>query len=370
MKLWYLPLEPYQERYTWYMSCKNGWAEDNFKSYEINFERIEGKMLGKTITTGVVLDAYGRSYYSMDQLNKLILRIRNGDVKDGDVIYTEDFWQPGIEALFYIRQLTGIKFKVGCFFHAQTVDSTDFTYPMRSWMRPIEKGMVKAYDYIFVTSDILKELMQKHYESTCRNVHVIGLPYNSERLLYQLSLPQQMWKVAQEQKEPYVLFSSRFDKEKNPHFFMDLVESCPDIQFKIVRPRKSISNDPEVIERLQYLFKHCKNLNQVDTSDKKQYYELLTHAKVQFNCAKQDWVSWTILEAITFGCNPLYPTWKDFPWVLKDHPDHLYNAWNLVDASKKLRKLLQKPFDPSLVNIVNYHDTSWHQYLFKMKFNV
>jgi len=370
MKLWYLPLEPYQERYTWFMSCKDGWAEDNFKRYNVNFERIEGDTLGNTITTGVVLDAYGRSYYSMSQINKLILKIRSGEVKDGDVIYTEDFWQPGIEALFYIRHLTHIKFKIGCFFHAQSVDTTDFTYPMRKWIRPMEQGMVKAYDYIFVTSYILKELMQKHYEYECRNVYVVGLPYNSKKLLSQLRFPSDVYKTSQEHKQPYVLFSSRFDKEKNPHFFMDLVEACPDIQFKIVRPRKNISNDKAIVERLQYIMKHCKNLEQVDTSYKMAYYNLLYHAKVQFNCAKQDWVSWTILEAITFGCNPLYPIWKDFPWVLKDYPEHLYGNVSLSGASKRLRLLLQKPFDESMMGIVDHHDASWHTYLERMRFRV
>jgi glycosyltransferase involved in cell wall biosynthesis len=350
------------------MSCHNGWAEDNFKRYGIDFVRVQGKELGTSITAGVVLDAYGRSYYSMDQINKMILRIRNGDVRDDDVIYTEDFWQPGIEALFYIRHITNKKFKIGCFFHAQTVDTTDFTYPMRQWMRPIEKGMVKAYDYIFVTSHILKELMQKGYESVCGNVHVIGLPYNSKCLLNQLGYKGEMWNKAK--KESFVLFSSRFDREKNPHFFMDLVEACPDIQFKVVKPRENVSNDLEVAERLQRLLTHSKNLEQVDTANKQDYYQLLERAKVQFNCAKQDWVSWTILEAITFGCNPLYPIWKDFPWVLKGYNDHLYTAWSLSGASKKLRELLQKPFDPTLLSIVDHHDLSWRMYLECMGFDV
>lgn len=40
------------------------------------------------------------------------------NVQDGDIVYLEDFWHPGAESLFYIRHLTGKKFKIGCFCHA------------------------------------------------------------------------------------------------------------------------------------------------------------------------------------------------------------------------------------------------------------
>jgi hypothetical protein len=148
---YYLPLEPYVERYTWFMSCENGWAEDNFKRAGVEFVRVEGECLGNRINVGKVLDAYGRSYYATTQIARLIsIMTTNGITKD-DVVYVEDFWHPGIESLFYIRHLTGIKFRIGTFLHAQSVDDTDFSYAMRDWMRPIEIGYGKGYDYIFAS---------------------------------------------------------------------------------------------------------------------------------------------------------------------------------------------------------------------------
>ena len=55
--LYYLPIEPYIERYTYYMSCVDGWAETNFKKYNVKFVRVDGDKLGDTIKDGVVLDA-------------------------------------------------------------------------------------------------------------------------------------------------------------------------------------------------------------------------------------------------------------------------------------------------------------------------
>lgn len=359
MKLFYLPLEPYVERYTYFMSSVGGWAEQVFTKKNINFERIDGEILGTRINTGSVVDAFGRNYYAMTQISEMIKKIQEGRVTDGDIIYTEDFWQCGIEALFYIRQLTGINFKIGCFLHAQSVDESDFTYQMKEWMRPIEQGYGRGYDYIFVTSEILRTLCIENGIASEDKIFNVGLPYNSNRLLEQLKdigfHPQE--------KEDYVIFSSRFDDEKDPMFFLDLVERCKDIQFKLVKPRKVLTNNKQVQDRLNQVLKKQNNLEVIDTSNKLDYYIALSKAKVQFNCAIQDWVSWTLLEAVTFKCNPLYPIWKDFPIELRNDDRFLYKRKDLDDCEKHLRRLIKQDFDENLSYIVEKHDNSWNKYL-------
>jgi hypothetical protein len=51
---------------------------------------------------GQVLDAHGRSYFSMSQMMNLVQLMKNGEVTAEDVIYFEDMFQPGIESLPYI----------------------------------------------------------------------------------------------------------------------------------------------------------------------------------------------------------------------------------------------------------------------------
>ena len=359
--LYYLPLEQYPERYTMLMSCKGGWAEDNFKRFGVPFTRIDGEQLNHSIKNGVVLDACGRSYYANTQINQLVRLIDSGQVKDGDVIYTEDFWHPSVESLFYIRQLTGVKFRIGCFLHAQSVDDTDFAYAMRSWMRPIEQGFGKEYDFIFVCSAILKQLCVENGVGSEDNIFVVGLPYNSECLKKQLAVMG----LEYGKKEDYVIFSSRFDREKDPNFFLDLVEVCPDIEFRLVNPRKTapISNDPSVVERLNKVLAERNNLRLVDTSNKIDYYRTLQRAKVQFNCADQDWVSWTLLEAVTFGCLPLYPKFKDFPLELNYNEKYLYEKRNLEECREKLYALMSAEATEENGFIVAKHDKSWETYL-------
>lgn len=356
-KLFYLPLEPYVERYTYLMSKELGWAETHFRNNNVPFIRVEGRKSSGKINVGSVVDAFSRSQWAMAQIDTMIEYIKAGGVKDGDVIYTEDFWHPGVESLFYIRDITKIKFKIGCFMHAQSIDESDFTYPMRYWIRDTERGLSKGYDYVFVTSSILASLAGQAGWNT-NHILLTGLPYNMTELL------RTHGEHIKKSKERFVLFSSRFDTEKNPHFFLDLVEQCPDINFKLVKPRAELSNDSQVTNRAKWIAsKLGSNLEIVDTSEKSKYYDLLGRAEIQFNCAIQDWVSWTLLEAITFKCKPLYPEWKDFPYELKGFENHLYSNRSLADAEKKLRNLLNEDFDEKLMSIPMRHHDSWKRKL-------
>ena len=370
--LYYFPLEQYPERYTALMSCKDGWAEDHFKEAGVKFVRVEGKQISATIRAGSVLDAAGRCSYSMSQLTNFIENYLP-KVKNGDVVYLEDFWHLGAESLFYIRALTGVKFKIGCFCHAQSVDETDFTYSMRDWMRPIEKGFARQYDYIFTCSKILREKLISAgvAKDGGSNIHTVGLPFNSYKLMCQL---RKMGMRKLPEKEPFVLFSSRFDDEKDPMFFLDLVERCPDIQFRLVSPytTRPVSRNPEVMERLTRLIRRPNsNLALIPTHDKLAYYTALAKAWVQFNCAHQDWVSWTLVEATLFNCHPLYPRWKDFPLELRNRKANLYVKRDLADCERKLRVLMKKysnditkyAHDGDCGFVFEKHDRSWPRYL-------
>ena len=167
-----------------------------------------------------------------------------------------------------------------------------------------------------------------------------------------------------------VIFSSRFDDEKDPNFFLDLVQACPDVQFKLVNPRKDrpITSNPKVLERLNSIVSaEGTNLKIIDTSKKVKYYEALAGSEVQFNCAHQDWVSWTLLEAVTFGCKPLYPVWKDFPLELHNSKEFLYEKRNLKECVEKLRKLLANKKVKIPEYVVKKHNQYWERVLKVMK---
>jgi hypothetical protein len=61
---------------------------------------------------------------------------------------------------------------------------------------------------------------------------------------------------------------------------------------------------------------------------------------VLFNCALQDWVSNTVSEADSLGCNVLYPAYRSFPETFANDFERLYVPWSQDDAINKLTKLL------------------------------
>jgi hypothetical protein len=88
---------------------------------------------------------------------------------------------------------------------------------------------------------------------------------------------------------------------------------------------------------------------------KNDYYELLNDTRVLFNCALQDWVSNTVSEADTLGCNVLFPAYRSFPETFANDETRMYVPWSGRDAMEKLKTLLSKP-SPNMGRISDWTD--------------
>ena len=344
--LYYCPLEAYKERYTMQWSApQTGWLERNWIKANIPYIRIdEVKTLEepKPITTGCVLDAVGRSQHCFQQINQLLQLAEEKKITNDDCIYFDDFWHPGIEALPYAFSLLGIKPKMYAFLHAQSVDEFDFTYPMRSWMRYFEKGIGKVLDGIFVCGPCLKDLVVFGGIAPSEKVYVTGHPFCSEEVRERM--PTQ--KV--EQREPHIIFSSRWDSEKNPHFFLDVahavIKQRPRAKFIVCTSAKTIrSNDPANIQHLKNsTLKYPGNIILKENLTKEQYYAELWKAKIQMNTADQDFVAITLLESSVAGCYPIYPYFRSFPETLRQDSKYMYERLDLNQAAKKVVEILDR----------------------------
>ena len=141
-KLYYCGLESYVQRYTYQLQ---DWNERVFQDREINYVPVLGQNLddSKQIVTGSVLDAHGRTFYSMTQMAELIRLMQQGEVTSDDVIFFEDLFTPGIESLAYIMDQVSEDYRPKVFVRclAQTVDPDDFVCRegMFNWMRKFEE---------------------------------------------------------------------------------------------------------------------------------------------------------------------------------------------------------------------------------------
>lgn len=345
--LFYFGLEPLQERYTYQLSEQ--WIPETFaNNKKINFIQVRGeRSLGK-IKVGSVLDAQGRGDYAMQQCSQFLEFINTGKVKSGDIVYLQDFWTPGIESVFYMLDLYGIKVDLYSMLHAQSVDEYDFTHPMRSWMRGFELGIDAYHKGIFVGSSIhKKQLRDAGFKAP---IHVVSLPLHKELALATLNDYDAF------SKENQIIYTSRFDKEKNPYFMLSValnfLERNPHYKWVVTTSGEEFkSNIHGFVNHMNLAALKQPRLILKRNLTKVEYYQELQKSKVQFNSALQDYVSWTLLESTMFGCDICYPNFRSFPEILDE--DKMYQPFNMFDAVQKIEQCLKTPNNHSHISDIS-----------------
>lgn len=339
-KLWYMGLESYEGRYTLQLQQ---WSEDEFKRRGIEYEVVYGSLLdnSKAIVTGQVLDAHGRSFYSLTQMASLIQKMKNGEVTGDDVIFFEDMFTPGMESLPYIMdQITpSMRPKIWVRCLAQTIDPDDFVHVwgMYPWMSKFEHMVNDFVTGVLCTNEeMVAHAKIAGWKAPLYNIS--GLAFGKKEV--QSRCPE--IKPFRERKVR-VCFAARFDQEKQPWFYLELAKMFPSVEFAILSGGPLRSNDPKILEDLAAYMKDHSNVVVYENLKKEQYYGILADSRVLFNCALQDWWSNTISEADALGTNVLYPAYRSFPEALNNDRNRMYIPWSLEDAGIKLMALLSSP---------------------------
>lgn len=358
-RLIYLPIESYESRSTEYMSCEDGVYETCFKEAGVDFQSIRPWKGTQQIHAGAVVDVNTRCVWGFQQINCLLRQIASGELDPKkDAIFFEDFWTPGFEMLPYTQSLIfghdkSKHIPVYSFCHAQSTDPYDFTAPMSDWMRPMELGWARYQSAIMCAS---KEMVHQWDvgKLPCKKLRVCGLSFNAGAMRRLFNVPVDVKSCGRDQT---VVFSSRWDTEKNPLFFLALAEyfakTRPSVNFVICTGLPALtSNDPALLQALTEYGHRYKNVTVMEGLSKKHYFHILRSATVQFNCASQDFVSYSLLDAMLNGCAPLYPNLLTFPDALNRSSKNLYDArfksssyTYIADAAKKLNALLDSPID-------------------------
>ena len=346
-KLFYLGLESYEARYTLQLT---EWNRRVFDRRGLDVVYVPGTTIDntQTISVGQVLDAHGRSFFSMSQMMNLVQMMRNGEVTNEDVIYFEDMFQPGIESLPYILDQVDPAQRPRIFVRclAQAIDPDDFVHVwgMAKWMGIYEKMVNEFATGILATNEEMVAHMRiAGWEAPIYNIS--GLAFGKQEVLERIGGIQNLKSFADRKQR--VVFAARFDQEKQPGFFMDLIEMWASqgqhpVEFAILQGGPLRSNNPEYVSRARNL--ESRGLLKIyENLKKNDYYSLVNDSRVMFNCALQDWVSNTVSEADTLGCNVLYPAYRSFPETFADDPNRLYVPWSIDDAYHKLSNLLQTP---------------------------
>ena len=346
-KLYYMGLESYEARYTLQLT---EWNRRVFDQRGLDVVYVPGTTIdnSQAISVGQVLDAHGRSYFSMSQMMNLVQLMKNGEVTHEDVIYFEDMFQPGIESLPYILDQVPTdqrpRVYVRCL--AQSIDPDDFVHVwgMSRWMGLYEQMVNEFVTGVLATNEEMVAHMRiAGWRAPIYNIS--GLAFGKSEVLERVGGVEHVQPF--ENRAMRVGFAARFDQEKQPDFFMDLIEMWHTqgpypVEFAVFSGGPLRSNNLEYIDRARILAYEGK-LKIYDNLNKNDYYSYLNNTRVLFNCALQDWVSNTVSEADTLGCNVLYPAYRSFPETFANDPNRMYVPWSIDDAYMKLRNLLEQP---------------------------
>lgn len=348
-------LEPYKARYTLQLT---DWNERVFKRRKIKYEIVPGETLtsDQNIVTGQVLDAHGRTYFGMSQLMNLVKLMKEGKVTNEDVIYFEDMFQPGIESLPYIMDQVPANLRPRIFVRclAQSIDPDDFVHVwgMAKWMGLYEQMVNEFVDGVLATNEEMVAHMRiAGWSAPIYNIS--GLAFGKEEVEERVEGKIKPFN----QRRMRVVFAARWDQEKQPDFYMDVIEEFhrrhPNtVEFVLCSGGKLRSNNDSYMKRTHKMAEENK-LTVYEDLDKNAYYDILNDSRVLFNCALQDWVSNTVSEADTLGCNVLYPAYRSFPETFANDPERLYIPWSIEDAVNKLEILLKKAH-PNMGKISDY----------------
>jgi hypothetical protein len=260
-KIFYMGIEPYESRYSLQLT---EWNTRVFKDRNVEYVIVPGTTIDntKSIQVGQVLDAHGRSYFAMSQMMTLVQMMRNGELTSDDCIFFEDMFQPGIESLPYILDQIPAKERpavwVRCL--AQTVDPDDFVHVwgMSKWMSAYEQMVNEFVTGVLASNEEMVANMRVA-GWTAPIYNISGLAFGKEEV--QSRVPEiKSW----DQRDKRVVFAARWDQEKQPDFFMDVIESCinstnpvtfetNNIEFAILQGGPLRSNNPKYVERARQL---------------------------------------------------------------------------------------------------------------------
>ena len=355
MKIFYMGLEPYEGRYTLQLT---DWTERAYKKRGIEYKVVPGTTIddSKAIVTGQVLDAHGRSYFGMSQIMNLVKMMKAGEVTSDDVVFFEDMFQPGMESLPYIMQQSPAEYRpkvwIRCL--AQAIDPDDFihVWGMSKWMSLYEEMCNEFVTGVLATNEEMVAHMKiANWKAPVYNIS--GLSFGKDEV--QSRVPN---RKPFEERTMRVIFGARWDQEKQPGFFMDMIEHwyankrLPPVEFCICVGGPLRSNNKVYVDRARQMEKEG-TLKIYENLKKNEYYNILADSRVLFNCALQDWTSNTVSEADSLGTNVLFPAYRTFPEVFANDETRLYVPWSGRDAMEKLKVLLTKP-SPSIGQISDW----------------
>jgi len=308
MKIWLLPIESLDQRYT--AQWRDWWVNDLIEC-GLDVTVIDGENLTGSIEVGEFLDVFGTHFYKATQIQKTAALLMEGAVKDDDVFLLLDAWSPIVTSLGYIRDAIGARWRIAGYLHAGTWDPWDYLAlkGMGRWAANVERGWIEALDLIFVGSMYHRDLLRARRGGGDKT-YVVGCPIHADGW-------RRVYRAPWRDRARRVVFPHRLAVEKSPQ------------EFDVVR---DIYEQKYGQDGVTWFRTKDRQLPKDD------YLRLLGESRAVVSTAQQETFGIAMVEGAIMGCYPIAPNRLAYPETLGYEGIALYS--NLDHAAMLIKAAL------------------------------
>lgn len=298
--IWYLPIEPLQQRYTEQMFR---WVTTALDRIGTPYVVVNGGKPYDKIKHGQWLDTTRTTSWKLRQILELTAAIESGEVRKGDLVLLGDVWMPGIEAIRFQSDLLGLDLKIGGWHYAGCFDHFDFlARSLGAWGPKYEAALIEGVlDSICFGSPYHRQFVERHCRLP-RHASTEGLAWDH----YEVAAFRQKAKP-----KNIVAYTHRWSKEKRPNEFLRIAKA----KVGGKRSKFVISTSGEVTDDMkeEAAWAGCEIVKHKSKSD---YYKWLSTVSVMWSGADQETFGYSFMEAVALGVRVAAP-------IRACYPDHL-----------------------------------------------
>lgn len=326
-KLFYVPIEPLEERYTeqWYRQFPI-----EFKKAGYDVQVIDGEVLTNFVDVGAFLPMNSTVHYKNSQMMKVAKLFQDKLVSNGDIFFIADteFW--GLESIRLMADMNKINVRVYSFLHAASYTKEDAFEIAAPYQKYTELGWILSCDKVFVGSEYHRRafLDRRAYpyarsddiRKIERKLVVTGNP------LFKDDYPEyaRFW-----EKENQIIISNRFDWEKRPNISLQfayiLKKKHPDIKIIVTTSRPKFKSNKQWLVDLARSMEQDGIIEIHEGLSKAEYHRMLSESKVMLSNSIEENFGYCVAEALVYNTYPMLKNELSHPELVENDSRLLFN---------------------------------------------
>lgn len=343
-KLFYVPIEPLEERYTaqWYKHFP-----EEFRAAGFQVEVIDGEVLTNHVDVGAFLPMNSTVHYKNSQMMKIAKLFQDKKVNQNDVFFIADteFW--GLESIRLMSQMNNIRVRIYSFLHAASYTREDAFAIAEPYQKYTELGWILSCDKVFVGSQYHKNAFLQ------RRAKEFASPEDASRIDKKIVVTgnplfeEDYFLPVYPEKKNQIIISNRFDWEKRPNMSLTfaylLKKKHPDLRIVVTTSR------PKFKSNKQWLVDMARGMEQDGIIEihegltKTEYHTLLAESKVMLSNSIEENFGYCIAEAMMFNTYPLIKNELSHPELVSNDPRLLFRDEDEIVG--KVISLMNSDFD-------------------------